>query len=465
MTKTQDKFIDEMSAYVCADFSGLWIVTQEPYEAEQKLMKLQVETKVIHWDFGNGINGVPQSIAPTAPLSPTLLDGQKTLVVLINFHKFIDNPQVLQLLSNAVDQARNFNAHYVIMSPLVHLPAEIEKKFVVVDYPLPTEEDLRERANNCVSKDSQIEEGAISVACGLTSLEAENAFALSLFRKGKILKSFIWDQKVQAIKKSGYLELYRGGESFDSLGGLKGAKHFCLKMLRLDNPITPKGILMVGVPGSGKSAFIKSLGNATGRPVLQMNVGSLHSKYVGESESNIHQALKIADSMSPCILFIDEVEKALSGIGSDGDSGVSMRIFERLLTYLQDHVTNVFVALSANDISRLPPEFTRAERLDRVFFVDLPTDYERNIIWGIWTKHFGIDLSQESIPKDDLWTGAEIKACCRLSAALGEPLEEVAKGIVPIALSSKEKIESLRRWAKGRYVSANSGCVYTGETR
>ena len=168
-------------------------------------------------------------------------------------------------------------------------------------------------------------------------------------------------------------------------------------------------------PGTGKSAFCKALGNETGRPTLMLDIGSLMGSLVGATEQNIRQALRIADAMSPAILFVDELDKGLSGIGSTGDSGVSTRLFGTLLTWLSDHETDVFFVATANDISKLPPEFTRAERFDGVFFLDLPAGKDKEAIWDLYRGQFGIPAAQAR-PADANWTGAEIKSCCRLAA-------------------------------------------------
>jgi SpoVK/Ycf46/Vps4 family AAA+-type ATPase len=164
--------------------------------------------------------------------------------------------------------------------------------------------------------------------------------------------------------------------------------------------------------------------------------------------------------MSPCVIMIDELDKALSGVGSTGDSGVSSRLFGTLLTYLSDHESDVFVVASANDISKLPPEFARAERFDGVFFLDLPGSRERETIWQIYIRKFGLDSAQRR-PQDRDWTGAEIRSCCRLSALLDVPLAEAGTNIVPVAVTAGESVERLRSWASGRCLSADRGGIYT----
>jgi len=190
-----------------------------------------------------------------------------------------------------------------------------------------------------------------------------------------------------------------------------------------------------------------------------MDVGGLMGSLVGLSEQNVRQALKIADAMSPCVLFVDELEKALAGLGSQGDSGVSTRMFGTLLTWLSDHTSDVFFVGTSNDISKLPPEFGRAERFDGVFFLDLPSAVEKGLIWQMYRKQFAIPQSQAR-PSDADWTGAEIKSCCRLAALLDVPLAKVAEHVVPVAVTAAEQVERLRTWAGGRCLSASLPGVY-----
>ena len=186
---------------------------------------------------------------------------------------------------------------------------------------------------------------------------------------------------------------------------------------------------------------------------------------VGSTEANVRQALKIADAMAPCVLFLDEVEKALSGVAASGqtDSGVSARLFGTLLTWLSDHETDVFVVCTCNDIAKLPPEFARAERFDGIFFLDLPGVDERKAIWKIYLQKFA--LAQQALPKDDSWTGAEIKSCCRLAKLLDLPLVEAARNVVPVAVTAAESVERLRTWASGRCLSAKEAGVYARQGR
>jgi SpoVK/Ycf46/Vps4 family AAA+-type ATPase len=216
----------------------------------------------------------------------------------------------------------------------------------------------------------------------------------------------------------------------------------------------------LGVPGTGKSAFARALGRETGRPTLTLDLGALYGSLVGETERNVRQALKIADAMAPCICFVDELEKALGGVGGQGDSGVSTRLFGTLLTWLAERNSDVFFLGTCNDISRLPPEFARAERMDATFFLDLPTSAEKDAIWRLFQEQYGIPASQAR-PDDTDWTGAEVAACCRLAALLDVPLTQAARQVVPVAVTAAEQVDKLRTWASGRCLSASSPGIYT----
>ncbi|MDB5335202.1 MAG: ATPase central domain protein, partial [Planctomycetaceae bacterium] len=207
----------------------------------------------------------------------------------------------------------------------------------------------------------------------------------------------------------------------------------------------------------------KSLGQEVGRPVLMLDVGSLMGSLVGQSEERTRQALRIIDAMAPCVAMIDEVEKAFAGMSSSGDSGVSARMFGTFLSWLNDHTSDVFVVCTANDVSRLPPEFARSERFDGVFFLDLPGQDEKQVIWELYLDLFEIDRSQR-LPDDTQWTGAEIRACCRLAALLDLPLIQAAQNVVPVAVTAAEAVQRLRTWASGRCLSASQPGLYSNES-
>ncbi|MCA9165514.1 MAG: AAA family ATPase, partial [Planctomycetales bacterium] len=359
----------------------------------------------------------------------------------------------------------------IVLAPVVSLPVELEKLFVVLEHELPSREQLAEIAEGIATEVGEFPEGRerdsiLDAAVGLTRYEAENAFSLSLVREGRLTATTLWEQKAQMLKKSGTLQLYRGGDDFSRLGGLAALKAFTKRALlqpRRDNPRKrPRGVMLLSPPGCGKSQFCKSLGSEVGRPVLILDVGSLMGSLVGQSEERTRQALRTIDAMAPCVVMIDEVEKAFAGANGHGDSGVAARMFGTFLGWLNDHESDVFVVCTANDVSRLPPEFSRSERFDGVFFVDLPSRDEKDAIWEIYLRLFELEPEQRR-PSDELYTGAEIRACCRLAALLDVSLVQAAQNVVPVAVTAAESVERLRTWASGRCLDASRPGIYRGD--
>jgi ATPase family protein associated with various cellular activities (AAA) len=474
------KLADQLTDYVHAAFTGLWVQTHEPDEAEREIVHhaRQQKWKVAVWDVANGLRlpGNPDAPKPDqgdndplAPLRalPGLGDGEgSALLLLHNFHRFLTKPEVVQTMFTQLIAGKQQRTFVVVLAPVVQIPVELEKLFVVIEHALPDREQILRIARELTSDQPQdLPQGealdrVLDAAAGLTRYEAEGALALSLSRHDAIRPECIWGLKAQTLKKNNLLTLHRGRESFTNLGGLASLKDFCRRALAPGKRVKPRGVLMLGVPGSGKSAFCKALGNETGRPTLLLDVGALMGSLVGQSETNLRQALRIADAMSPVILFVDELEKALSGVGSQGDSGVSTRMFGSLLTWLSDHESDVFFVGTSNDISKLPPEFARAERFDAMFFLDLPSTSEKDLIWSMYREQFAIPESQHR-PDDTDWTGAEIRSCCRLAALLDVPLTQAAHQVVPVAVTAAESVEKLRTWASGRCLSASSPSIYS----
>jgi hypothetical protein len=470
---------EQLTDYVHAAFSGLWVLTQEPDEAEREVARLARDRgwTLAAWDVAAGLRvpsergSVRAGAGPGDPLAvlravPGLADPSGTsLVLLHNFHRFLSGPEVVQEAFARLVAGKQQRTFLVVLAPVVQIPAELEKLFVVLEHELPDRGQL-ERIARELTADSPDDlpqgEGlqrVLDAAAGLTRYEAEGAFALSLSRHNALRPEAVWELKAQALRKNNLLTLQRGGERFDALGGLAALKDFCLRALRPGRPVRPRGVLLLGVPGTGKSAFAKALGNEAGRPTLLLDVGALMGSLVGQTEANVRQALRVADAMAPCVLFVDELEKALAGVGGTGDSGVATRLFGTLLTWLSDHTTDVFFVGTSNDVSRLPPEFARAERFDGVFFLDLPTAPEKDAIWALYRRQFGIPEGQAR-PDDTSWTGAEVRSCCRLASLLDVPLTQAARQVVPVAVTAAEQVERLRNWASGRCLSAAAPGVY-----
>jgi hypothetical protein len=400
---------------------------------------------------------------------PALADEKGTALLLLhNFHKFLGNPEVVQTAFAQLVAGKQQRTFLIVLAPVVQIPVELEKLFVVLEHALPDRQQLERIARELTSDHAEdMPQGEdlariLDAAAGLTRYECEGALALSLARHNTLRPEAVWELKAQTLRKNNLLTLHRGGERFDALGGLSSLKEFCRRVLRPNRRVQARGVLLLSPPGCGKSQFCKALGNEVGRPTLVLDVGALYGSLVGATEANVRQALKIADAMSPCVLFLDEVEKSLAGLGGVGDSGVATRLFGAILTWLSDHETDVFVVATANDISKLPPEFARAERWDGSFFLDLPDARERDVIWSMYRTQFQIPDSQNR-PDDSSWTGAEIKSCCRLAALLDVSLTQAANNVVPVAVTAAEQVERLRVWASGRCLSASAPGVFQRE--
>src|SRR5918997_4679096 len=445
---------ERLRELVRAAFSGIYVHSFEHQDAIAEIAGLcrQEGWSLATWDVDRGLalagpatdaTAAVQAADPLAAiraLAALATPEGTALLVLGNFHRFLNSVEVVQALDTQIHRGKQARTFVVILAPVVQIPVELEKQLVLVDHDLPGREQLEAIARSLATEPGELPEGdgldaVLDAAAGLTRMEAENALSLALVRHGRLAPDVLWEIKGGTLKKSGLLSLHRGGETFADLGGLDALKSFCARALRPGRrpDVGARGVLLLGPPGSGKSALAKALGHETGRPTLVLDVGALMGSLVGATEANVRQALRIVDAMAPAVLFLDEVEKALSGVQSSGqtDSGVSARLFGTMLGWLDDHESDVFVVATSNDVTKLPPEFSRAERWDGTFFIDLPGQREKDTIWRMYTAKFGIAPNQPR-PNDRDWTGAEIKSCCRLAALLDVPLIDAALNIVPV---------------------------------
>lgn len=374
---------ERLSEYVRACFTGLWI---HSYEHEDALAEIACLCRRDHWRLATwdvdrglvvsgaeavGVTSATDPLAAIRALAALSTHDSTALLVLVNFHRFLQSPEIIQALAHQITAGKQNRTFVIVLSPLVQIPIELEKLLVVLEHDLPSRDQLAEIARSIATEDGELPAGGdvnrvLDAAAGLSRYEAEGAYSLSITRHGRLAPQAIWELKSQTLKKSGLVQLHRGQESFADLGGLESLKSFCTRALRpgrKNQLARPRGVLLLSPPGCGKSAFCKALGQETGRPTLLLDVSALMGSLVGQTESNVRQVLKIADAMAPCILFCDEIEKGLAGAsGSQTDSGVSARLFGSLLTWLSDHSSDVFFVATSNDISKLPPEFSRAER-------------------------------------------------------------------------------------------------------
>ncbi|WP_246254652.1 AAA family ATPase [Alienimonas chondri] len=460
-----------LTELIAAAFPGVLVTSDEPEEVLRDLARLCGERKwnFATWTADGGEDGPADPLAAVKAL-PQSGDGETPAVLaMVHLHRYFQSAELLAAVRTALAAGKTRRTHLVLIQPTGDLPAELRRDFVTVTHPLPSRDELDVVAHGVATEPGELPDElhtVLDAAAGLTRGEAENAFALSLVRHGKLDPDPLWELKAKQLAAGGPLTLHRNGPGFGSLGGLNALKEFCRAALtNLHAVAEPKGALLLGAPGTGKSAFAKALGSEVGRPTLSLDIGGLMGSLVGQSEENTRRALATVEAMAPCVLFIDEVEKALAGTsGGQQDSGVGARLLGTLLSWLADRPRGVFAVATSNDASRLPAELTRSGRFDATFFLDLPAAEERALIWDRYRAEYGIDTGNEPVD-DEGWTGAEIESCCRLSALLNVSLAEAGNYVVPVSESGREQLAKLRRWASGRCLDAEDGGPYRHRDR
>ncbi|MEM3786806.1 MAG: AAA family ATPase [Nitrososphaeria archaeon] len=402
-----------------------------------------------------------------------------SFVVLKDVHNYLDDPVILSLLKHIAlktMKAEGFNVTIFIISTKFLIPQEIEKLTTVFDIPYPDYKEIKDiildYANSFsinIAKET-LDELSISFK-GLSEFEIRQILNLAYQENGSLDendKELILKEKEQTIKKSGILEVINFNETMESIGGLSGLKNYLLSKSYIYNNLgkakefgidLPKGILILGLPGCGKSITAKATATLFNVPLLRLDVGKLLGKYVGESEENLRRAIKTAEAVSPSVLWIDELEKAFAGIGGyGGASDTTTRLFGNFLTWMQEKESTVYVVATSNDISKLPPEFLRKGRFDELFFVDLPKPEERKQIFEIHLKkrkkyNRDIDIFK-LIDLTNGYSGADIESV--IIEALencfidNEPLstERIIKVInttKSISITLKDKIDEMRK--------------------
>ena len=419
--------------------------------------------------------------------------GEKNIFVLDDINNHIDRDEV-KLMFRKIAEATNNNTHAIILSSIYRLPAELEKYITVLQIPLPKRNELGE-VLDIVAKQSKVElktnlrNRLIDAALGMTSMEADLAYCLASVKDGFDDKSpfTVSSEKEQIIRKSGILDYFPKNESLKDVGGMENLKEWLKKrQLAYDKEARdwglkePKGLLLLGVPGCGKSLIAKSIASNWNMPLLRLDVGKVFQGIVGSSEDNIRKAIATAEAVAPCVLWIDEIEKGLSGVQSSGatDGGVTSRIFSTILTWMQEKTAPVFVVATANNINQLPPELLRKGRFDEIFFVDLPSQKEKENIFSIHLQKnrqnvssFALDILAQ---KAEGFNGAEIEECVKeaMFTAYVESQEsniapklqmihilDAIKNTVPLSKTMEKQITDLRKFAVSRAKNASKEIV------
>ncbi|MGN6553092.1 MAG: AAA family ATPase [Verrucomicrobiota bacterium] len=508
-------FQTEIETLIRARYPILYIITNEEMRVQNMVVEIAAkrQKKVFEWTYSNGIVPAGSSIQsqksrsastkdPLAALDQVIEQVEPAIFLFKDFHPFLskNNFAIIRKLKDIALHLKNSFKTIILISPVMEIPAELDKEVTVLNFPQPTKEDLgamldkivaevRDRKQIQIDLDGDGRERLLQAALGLTLGEAENVFAKIIVQEQRLSGDYVKEvfaEKQQIIRKSGLLEYHAAEEDFASVGGLSVLKDWLTKRsvafteeARAFGLPSPKGILLIGVQGCGKSLCAKAVSRLWQLPLLRFDMGRMFGSLVGSSEENVRRAIAVAESVAPAVLWVDEIDKAFVGSQSSGatDGGTTARVFGTFLTWLSEKQAPVFVVATANDVSQLPPELLRKGRLDEIFYVDLPNEEERGEIFRIHLTKRGraekdFDLAALVETSEDL-SGAEIEEAiisalydafyAKQQLATSHVLSTLAQ-TVPLAKTMSEKISAQRNWASGRARNASVLHLMTAES-
>jgi len=499
-------FQTELEILIRARYPILYIISSEEMRVQNVIVEIarKRQKNVFEWSCSTGIVPAGTSIQsqkhrnaatkdPVAALDQVIEQVEPAIFIFKDFHPFLtrSNFAIIRKLKEIALHLKNSFKTIILVSPVMEIPTELEKEITVLNYPLPSREDLSELLDKIIVDVKQFKQVVIDLdeagrerllqaALGLTLGEAENVFAKIIVKDERLSGddvNEVFAEKQQIIRKSGLLEYCSTSENFEQVGGLavlkdwlsKRAAAFSNEAREFGLP-APRGILMLGVQGCGKSLCAKAVSTQWQLPLLRFDMGRMFGSLVGSSEENVRRAIAVAESVAPAILWVDEIDKAFAGSQSSGasDGGTTARVFGTFLTWLSEKTATVFVVATANDISQLPPELLRKGRLDEIFFIDLPSRDERKEVFRIHLNKRGRDAARFDLEaladagKD--FSGAEIEEAinsalydafyARTDITTAHVLTALTQ-TVPLARTMDEQIARLRAWAEGRARNAS----------
>ena len=492
-----EALVKRLDLMIRARYSLLYIVgaEEEPIEAVIAQVGLQVTParRVLRWDLVRGWedngSGKGSVMAALDRIGKTAVE-EYTIFVLRDLHPVLKYPYsdknapVVRELRNLTRELKRSKKTIILTSHALELPEELKEEVTVIDFPLPNVQEIDSLISHVVEKPQQLQvsglarEQLVKACQGLSRARIGRVLAKALAAKQQINESDIdgvLEEKQQAIRQTGILEFFNSRESLKSVGGLENLKQwvkmrqdaFTEEARRYGIP-NPKGVLLVGIQGTGKSLSAKTIACEWRLPLLRLDTGRLFGGIVGESESRVRQMIQLAEAIAPCVLWIDEIDKAFGNIisGGDGDSGTSRRVFGSLITWMQEKTSPVFIVATANNVRILPAELLRKGRFDEIFFLNLPSESERQDIFKVHLQR----LRPTRLREFDLgilakcaenFSGAEIEQVVidGLYRAFGTFVngqrrdlmtEDILRSIedtVPLAAIARSQIEDLKRWA------------------
>ena len=503
MSAAAASFAAQIDLLVRARYPVLYVVTSEEGRLEHLLLELaRRQGKPFSvWTATRGLRPVgvrregtpelPHFPAPTEVLEHIRAERETGIYLLEDLHLHFEDPQVVRRLRDVAAELKNSHKTVVLSAARMALPPELEKDLTVLDLPLPDETEIAALLRSLCEQLSQQDPKSVALsredcrslvraARGLTLAEAENAFAKAAVDGERLDAAdvkLVMEEKRQVIRKSGVLDFHPAESTLGDVGGLEPLKEWLRRRGKALLPgarefglDVPKGVLLLGVPGCGKSLTAQVIAHSWQLPLLHLDLGRVFSGLLGSSEDNMRKALRAAEAVAPAVLWIDEIEKGLSGGGgsSQSDGGTAQRVFASLLTWMQEQRAGVFVAATANRIDALPPELLRRGRFDEIFFVDLPGAAARAEILAIHLRKRGRDPSLFALADlakaCDGFSGAEIEqslvealyaAFDRGSELEGQDIAQAIAETTPLSVTSAEEIGAMRAWAKTRARAAD----------
>jgi ATP-dependent 26S proteasome regulatory subunit len=491
-----EKLVQQLDLMLRARYPLLYIVGAEEEPIEEVLQQVtqlsQSQRQLLFWDIvtgwndnGNDKGSVMSALARIAKAP----ENTTTIFVLRDIHFILKTPDmerhapVIRALKNLTRQLNRTRQTLILTSHTLTIPPELQEEITVIDFPLPKIAEIDYLIHQLVVPEklnlSGLGKEQLIKACeGLSRARIRRVLAAALAAKGQVNESDIdgvLEAKKQAVRQTGILEFYTAHESLKNVGGLENLKQwvrmrqdaFTEEARRYGIP-NPKGILLVGIQGTGKSLSAKTIAHEWRLPLLRLDVGRLFGGIVGESENRIRKMIQLAEAISPCVLWMDEIDKAFGNINSsaDGDSGTSRRVFGTLITWMQEKTSPVFMVATANNVQILPAELLRKGRFDEIFFLNLPTEQERHDIFKVHLQKIRpSQLRDFDLPKlaehTENFSGAEIQQVIidGMHRAFGNLVngnrrdfktDDILAAIsetVPLAAIAKEQIASLKRWA------------------
>jgi SpoVK/Ycf46/Vps4 family AAA+-type ATPase len=481
-------FQQEFTLLLRACYPLIYIPTNEEERAEKAIASATEQLgkrNVYIWDFVNGYQENPNhaGFGKRNPLQALELITKMPvngagIFILRDFQRFLEDIAVSRELRNLARILKSQPKNIIIIAPQVQIPEELTEVITVVDFALPTAPEIKTEIVRLVSATGQnlsqkLLDELVRAAQGLSLERIRRVLTRAIATNGKLEPDdveLILEEKRQSIRQTQILDYYPATEQISDIGGLDNLKSWLLlrggafsEQARAYGLPNPRGLLLVGIQGTGKSLTAKAIAHHWHLPLLRLDVGRLFAGLVGESESRTRQTIELAEALAPCILWIDEIDKGFAGLDGKGDSGTTSRVFGTFITWLTEKKSAVFVVATANNIRALPPEILRKGRFDEIFFVSLPNQTEREAIFKVHLAKLrphnlgNYDLKRLAYETPD-FSGAEIEQTIIEAMHIGfsqkrdfttDDILEAASQIVPLAKTAQEQIEFLQKWVAG----------------